>query len=501
MKRIIGLLVSLAMVLSLAGCEFSPTLLKKDPNTAPLTILPGQSYTDFENIEIRIDSLEWHEEVAKTTLTVVWKNGTEFDAIYGSSYLIERLDGEEWVSCAMREDLVSTAIAYSLEAGSTKTETYNLTKTFDVASPGKYRFKTECYVYESENRSTKCELTAEFFIEDAAPEENTNTSGVQVPFCARYVRTDGTGGGVLFPCVRIVDSLQALEDYYTQWHDRFDLERRDTVSSDSTAGFLDVCDPYDETFFTDSYLLFVLLEEPSGSIRHEVRSVEQTRDGLLSLSIDRRVPEAGTEDMAQWHILFELPREYLVESSLDTLILIDGDTVLMEDRAVPPREQSFFAEPPAGTLHTPECSIPLIRGGYHWITVLEDDLEQSTIADQADRPLGESAFTPVRIPEKYAETVYVPMPDSGSYPAANSLGYLLKLSWEKEPDSVNFTCWPQEVWQDDNISEEAVVSQDNSVFYAKNGGYVYEINAVWEGRGTGCHGTASYYVYLIGGTE
>ncbi len=168
MKKVIVFLVSLAILLSLAGCQLS-TFQLKDPDYAPLAMTPGETYTDFENIEICVDSLDWHAEEGKTTLTVVWKNQSEYDAIYGSSYLIERLDGDEWISCSMRDELVFTAIAYSFESGTTKSETYNLTKAFDVSSPGKYRFKTECYVYESAKESTKCELAAEFTIGD-----NTN---------------------------------------------------------------------------------------------------------------------------------------------------------------------------------------------------------------------------------------------------------------------------------------------------------------------------------------
>lgn len=177
---------------------------------------------------------------------------------------------------------------------------------------------------DSVTESTQDELKTECSVGNATAATDTHTPEAQVPYCAQYVRTDGPHDGVVFPCVRIVDSLQELKDYYTKWHDQFHLERRDTVSSDSTPGFLDVCDQYDEAFFTENYLLFVLLEEYSGSIRHEVRSVEQTTEGLLSISIDRKVPEVGTDDMAQWHIIFELSREYLVESSLETMIFLDG---------------------------------------------------------------------------------------------------------------------------------------------------------------------------------
>ena len=164
MKKAIVLYCVLAMLLSLAGCQLS-TPQSQDPDHSPLTMTPGESYTDFENIEIRVESLDQHEEEEKTSLTVVWNNKSEFDAIYGSSYLIERLEGENWVSCATRDDLIWTAIAYTLDAGAVQSETYTLTDTFDISIPGRYRFKSECYVYETAEESTKCELVAEFSID------------------------------------------------------------------------------------------------------------------------------------------------------------------------------------------------------------------------------------------------------------------------------------------------------------------------------------------------
>lgn len=157
MKKTTVAICILAMLLTFVGCQSSP-------NHRALTVTPGESYTDFENIEIRIVAPDVQEDIDKATLAVEWKNGSQYDAIYGSGYLIERLEGENWVSCAMRDDLIWTAIAYNLDAGTVRRETYPLTGTFDISSPGQYRFKSECYVYESAEQSTKCELVAEFTV-------------------------------------------------------------------------------------------------------------------------------------------------------------------------------------------------------------------------------------------------------------------------------------------------------------------------------------------------
>ena len=126
MKKFIFALVALFLALSLTACK-SEGSLSKDPDTAPLSMVPIESPTTEDGITVRLVDLIWHEEEYRTTLEVEWINNTPYEANYGSSYVIERLEGDEWVSCAMRDDLAFTAIAYILQAGQTRSETYELT--------------------------------------------------------------------------------------------------------------------------------------------------------------------------------------------------------------------------------------------------------------------------------------------------------------------------------------------------------------------------------------
>ena len=66
---------------------------------------------------------------------------------------------------------------------------------------------------------------------------------------------------------------------------------------------------------------------------------------------------------------------------------------------------------------------------------------------------------------------------------------------------MTYTCWPEAVWQKNDTPEESVFSYKEPAFYAKPGGYIYEITATWDDTGAGFHGTANYYVYIIGGNE
>ena len=496
MRKTIGFLLTVAMFFGLCGCEtIDPGL--QHPDSTPLAMTPGTTYSSYEGVEIQVDSLNWNGSENETSFVVIWNNTTKHDVTYGAAYTVERLEGEQWVSCAMQGEMSFIAIGYELKAGSSREETYSLTGIYDVSSPGVYRFKADCYVHDNGQMSTKCELVAEFTVGNMKDSDGAAATGTKVDWCAQYIRTDCASEAGLFPGIRIIRSLQELKDYYNTWQEVFDLERKEQVYSDTTIGFLDVCDQFDQAFFEKNYLIFVLLEEGSGSVRHEVRSVSQTANREIVISIDRKVPEAGTCDEAQWHIILELSRDVLVENSGDTVLYIDGKASYMDDKIVVPQTEGAFKKPPEGKVITPEGEEVLHLGGYSWICALGNGLENAAIADQASRPLPKGVLEPVTVSSQYAETVYAPVPGSDTYAPANSLGYLIKLQWEADPASVTFACWPETVWETGNVREETVVSQDGA-FYAKQGGYVYEIVAAWEDTGAGYYGTANYYIYIIG---
>lgn len=147
---------------------------------------------------------------------------------------------------------------------------------------------------------------------------------IDIDFDARYVRTDGYHEGIEYPVVRIVRSDRELKSYYEANKEKYDLERRDKVYSDTTVGFLDACDRYDDAYFEDHILIMVLLEEGSGSVRHKVRSVNMSADGRCCIYIERIVPEAGTCDMAEWHILIEPEAGLEIEKESDVTVFVDG---------------------------------------------------------------------------------------------------------------------------------------------------------------------------------
>ena len=137
-----------------------------------------------------------------------------------------------------------------------------------------------------------------------------------------YYRTDlSSYTETNYPKIKTIKSVKELQDYYEnnkgiyQFHNGFGGEpsMADAVFGSVTA--------YNADFFRTSYLLFVILGESSGSVRHRVESAVP-ESGSLSVSITRIIPEIGTADMAQWHIVLELDKAL---SDLDVDVVIKDE--------------------------------------------------------------------------------------------------------------------------------------------------------------------------------
>ena len=304
MKRVISALLSVLLLGCLAACSRDDGQSKNgDSRSGTLKVAIGETNTDFDGVSVRILNLA--EDEGKTQLNVRWVNKTFYEVVYGESYDIEREQNGKWSSCAIN-GLNFTAIGYKLGRKATQTKSYTLSNSFDISENGKYRFVTDCSVYDKGRggESTKCKLWAEFTV------TRTGDSGREVQksfinFNPQYIRTDGYREDVDYPVVKIIRSVDGLKAYYNASKDKYDLERKDKVYSDTTIGFLDACDKYNEAYFEKQILVMVLLEEGSGSNRHNVDNVKLGSDGKLYISIRSIIPEVGTSDMAAWHILIE----------------------------------------------------------------------------------------------------------------------------------------------------------------------------------------------------
>ena len=141
----------------------------------------------------------------------------------------------------------------------------------------------------------------------------------------QYIRTQYTGL-VTSPAVIVIKSPGELEKYIA---DSFGY-RRDGVMYHAESDFTYAAEKYGDDFFAKNYLVFVVISEHSGSNRHEVESITASGD----IIINRIVPEIGTSDMAQWHIIIELDANFAPEQFNVALLPVE-----------PP-----FAAPPQGSL-------------------------------------------------------------------------------------------------------------------------------------------------------
>jgi len=146
-----------------------------------------------------------------------------------------------------------------------------------------------------------------------------------ISFVPQYIRTDGYQKGAEYPAVKIIRSVDELNAYYNANKDAYSLERRKDHVSGAAVGFLDVCDRYNAEYFEKQILVMVLVEEGSGSTRHNVDNVKVGSDGKLYINIRRIVPEIGTCDMAQWHILIEPEKVVNVANASDVVVYLDGE--------------------------------------------------------------------------------------------------------------------------------------------------------------------------------
>ena len=328
-----------------------------------------------------------------------------------------------------------------------------------------------------------------------------HTEEAKISFAAQYIRTDAQGDSMEFPGVTVIKSLEQLQEYIAGYQEVFDFSRKKgQVYADTTIGFLNACDQYTEDFFESNCLILLTVEEGSGSIRHEVESVEMTDGGKLALYVKRIVPENGTDDMANWHIILEVPGKPVVESGENIQLYMDGELALDGGVVIYPIPLPAMKSPPEGRIITPDGAFALQKGGFEW-TTQEGGQSWTVIADQPCCPLPRESLTPVYISKENGETVYIYVAETGQHEATNSIGYLMKLEWDYAPSSVSYTCWPDSVWYQEGVKEETVVSGADHTFYAKPGSYVYQFIARWQDTGSGCYGSAHYYVYITDGEE
>ena len=113
-----------------------------------------------------------------------------------------------------------------------------------------------------------------------------------------YRRSSGAG---YFPKMRVFTAYRKYNNYLNNlsgqsfpWQGLVDSRDTDHLRK-----------PKD--FFNDNVLVVVELKEPSGSIRHEVNSIDKKGN----ITITRLLPEIGTQDIAYWFITLEMSKDII----------------------------------------------------------------------------------------------------------------------------------------------------------------------------------------------
>ena len=130
----------------------------------------------------------------------------------------------------------------------------------------------------------------------------------KIDFEAQYLRT--RKHEVTIPITTVINSRDKLDQYYEDAcpNDYYPDENIDYYAKI----FWEAIEKYTDDFFIDYFLVIVLLNEVSGSIRHEVKTIDEHGE----IIINRLLPGKGkqmTTDLAEWHIVIKLNRSIYQE--------------------------------------------------------------------------------------------------------------------------------------------------------------------------------------------
>ena len=131
-----------------------------------------------------------------------------------------------------------------------------------------------------------------------------------VDFDAQYIRAGSKKELSAYPAVKIIRSANEMSRYL----------KKETHMSDA---LVNACQKYDADYFKEQILIIVLLEEGSGSVRHEVEKVGADNTHAV-IQIKSIAPEVGTCDMAWWHILIEPEAGVQIADEEDVTVFLGG---------------------------------------------------------------------------------------------------------------------------------------------------------------------------------
>lgn len=164
------------------------------------------------------------------------------------------------------------------------------------------------YSYTDENGSTVCvdgyEINSHLCSVPTKPAENPTSVFQAIRTNGRFFQNQEYPD---FPYTVIIETSDELKKYIADNEEKFDFSRKDKVYVDTTIGFLDAVDKYDDEFFEKNSLVIAVTTQPSGSIRYWGAKLETSSGRKLcdTLILTEYHPHEGTDDCADWHIIVE----------------------------------------------------------------------------------------------------------------------------------------------------------------------------------------------------
>lgn len=149
-----------------------------------------------------------------------------------------------------------------------------------------------------------CQKTETIILNPVLTESNSN----DINFSFQNIRTDcyDDDTDIEYPIINVIQSLDELKLYYNKYKDSYDFSSRDNSYHDSSIGFANAMQKYPKDFFNENFLVIILQDEPSGSIRHEVDKINENGE----IDIYRICPEIQQHDAAWWNIIIELNSDF-----------------------------------------------------------------------------------------------------------------------------------------------------------------------------------------------
>ena len=154
MKKMIAVMIAIVCTLAMVSCH--------NTRSEDEGAVSGRNYSDFDGVSVQIGEIDVSPN--QTTMTVVWKNSTEYTVVYGEIYRIQRLNKDEWEDCSLGVN-VFNMVGYLLPPNETARKEYDLTQCYDVSEAGIYRFIADCSVETSNEHSADCSVWAEFRVQ------------------------------------------------------------------------------------------------------------------------------------------------------------------------------------------------------------------------------------------------------------------------------------------------------------------------------------------------